>query len=182
MAVLNEIAERRSVRRFAPSPVSDEQILEILGAARLAPSSRNTQPWRFLVVRDEETKKRIVAADHGQSWMLEAPVFIVCLTDIRTSISEEEMRCPEDNRGSEALLCMVKDTGTAVGYMLLQIQHMGLAACWTGWFEQKDMRRAAGLPDNMFVSAVVPVGYPAEAPEARPRKAVEELAQFEKWE
>lgn len=182
MAVMNEIKERRSVRRFSPAPVSDAQIREILEASRLAPSSRNSQPWRFLVVRDEETKKRIVAADHDQSWMLEAPVFIVCLVDIRTSISEEEMRCPEDNRGSADMLRMVKDSGTAIGYMLLQIQHMGLAACWTGWFEQKDMRRAAGLPDNMFVSAVVPVGYPAEAPEARPRRSLDELVRFEKWE
>ncbi len=182
MDILKEIADRRSVRKFRTSPVSDEDIRAILEAGRLAPSGNNTQPWRFLVVRDEETRKRIVEADMNQKWMLDAPVLIVCMGDIRTRIKEEVMRCPDEDMGNPDLRRIVRDSAIAIGYMLLEIEHLGLSSCWTGAYEQKAMREAAGLPEYMYVSGVLPIGYGEEVPAARPKKAIEDIVRFEKWE
>ena len=81
MKVLDAIVSRRSVRKYKTDPVSDEQVTTLLESARFAPSGSNRQPWQFIVVRSAAKKQRIVEASHNQDWMLNAPVFIVCVAD-----------------------------------------------------------------------------------------------------
>ena len=82
MKVLEEIRDRRSIRKYLNKEISQEDILTVLEAARLAPSGSNTQPWRFVVVTSQDTKERIAQADYNQKWMADAPVFIVCVADL----------------------------------------------------------------------------------------------------
>jgi nitroreductase len=85
-SMIEAVRTRRSVRKFTARDVEQGVILQLLESARLAPSGHNTQPWRFIVVRSPEAKRALAKAAHGQSWMEAAPVFIVCVADIRCRI------------------------------------------------------------------------------------------------
>lgn len=176
MSLMKEILERRSVRQYLPEDVTQEQVLEILEAARLSLSGSNTQPWRFMIVRDQARKEAIVKADHEQEWMMQAPVFIACLADMKSR--QNEYPVPEDTTetgDSNVIKLVIRDTAIAVSFMILQAQHMGLSTCWTGWYDQKEMRGALGISDNYYVSGILTVGYGAETPQQRPRLSMEEI-------
>lgn len=175
MSILQEIAERRSIRRYQDRDVDDALIREILEAGRLAPSGSNTQPWRFLVVRDPALKQAIAAVDHAQDWMLSAPVFLVCLADIGSRADEPDAYDLDEQSADNDVKLIIRDNAIAVGYMLLQAQHLGLGTCWTGWYDQRAMREALGLPGRYYVSGVVTLGYADQAPKPRPRIPLDEL-------
>ncbi len=176
MSIMKEIAERRSVRRYLDKDVTKEQVMEILEAGRLSLSGSNTQPWRFMVIRDKARKMPIVKADHDQQWMMEAPVFIACLADMKSRPAEYDV--PEDTTetgASNLIKIVIRDTAIAVSFMILQAQHMGLNTCWTGWFDQREMRTALGISDDYYVSGILTVGYGAESPEQRPRLSMDDI-------
>lgn len=157
MEILPVIKSRRSVRNYLDKDITGEQIRLLLEAAYLAPSGSNKQPWDFLVVRSREMKERICEADHNQKWMLEAPVFIVCIGD-------------EKYRGDGDMERVIRDSAIATEHILLQAEYMGLATCWTGWYEQEEMRKVLGLDEHCYVIGVITVGYAAQQPAARPRR------------
>ncbi len=78
MDVCEAIGKRRSIRKFKPDPIPEEKIRLLLESARLAPSGTNTQPWRFIVVKDDNTKKKLQEAAHNQRHVRRAPVVIAC--------------------------------------------------------------------------------------------------------
>lgn len=160
MNILPEIANRRSVRKYNDRDVTDEQIAALIESARLAPSGSNKQPWDFLVIRSKELREKISAIDHDQKWMLTAPVFIVCIGN-------------ERYRGDGDMERVIRDSAIATEHILLQAEHMGLATCWTGWYDQQEMRELLGLDDCCYVIGVVTVGYSDEKPAARPRRKIE---------
>ena len=84
--MLKQIESRRSIRKYTDKPVEDEKLMCLLESARLAPSGSNTQPWHFILVRSEETKRKLAQVSHQQEWMLSAPVFIVCVADISSRL------------------------------------------------------------------------------------------------
>ena len=92
MQLLKEIQNRRSTRKYNNKEISQEDILIVLEAARLAPSGSNTQPQRFIVVTSQDTKRKLVQADHNQEWMMSAPVFIVCVADISCRIVDDYIK------------------------------------------------------------------------------------------
>ena len=83
MDIREAIQKRRSIRRFKPDPVSDDLIQQILESARLAPSGSNTQPWRFIVIKDAETRQKLQTASYNQRHVGQAPVIIACCADIK---------------------------------------------------------------------------------------------------
>ena len=87
--MINEILTRKSTRKYNNKPIEDEKIIQLVESARLAPSGSNTQPWNFIIVTSEDIKEKIVKADNNQMWMESAPVFIVCIADIRCRIKDE---------------------------------------------------------------------------------------------
>lgn len=178
--MLSPIKTRRSVRKYTDQPVGDELLLELLEAARLAPSGNNTQPWRFIIVRDPETKGALAKADHDQKWMEAAPVFIVAVADISCRIKEPGLFLDEES-SPFALKQIIRDTAIAVDHLTLEIENAGLATCWTAWFKQKDVRPLLAIPEDKFVVAILPVGYPGETPPARPRRPMEEIVMYERW-
>ena len=80
--VLEAIHNRRSVRLFKPEQISRGELEAIVDAGLWAPSSHNTQPWHFIVVKSDETRQKIADVSHNQQWMNSAPVFIACVADI----------------------------------------------------------------------------------------------------
>lgn len=180
--MIKEIEIRRSIRRYIDKPVENEKITEILETARLAPSGNNTQPWRFIVVKSEEMKEKISTASNNQKWMLTAPVFIVCIADVRSRIKEDVEVYLDDNSPQDEVKRIIRDTSIAVGYMLLQANNLGLGVCWVADFTQEEIRPVLNIPSDKYVVGVITVGYADENPKARPRKNLEDLVRYECWE
>jgi nitroreductase len=178
--MIKEIEMRRSIRKYSEKPVEDNQIKALLESARLAPSGNNTQPWNYIIVKSEEMRQKVVEASHNQKWMLTAPVFIVCVADIRCRIKEEDVYL-DDNSPQDELKRIIRDTSISVGYILLEANNLGLGVCWVAEFTQEEIRPVLNIPTDKYVVGVITVGYPNENPKARPRKKLEDMIHYECW-
>ncbi|MBU5437262.1 nitroreductase family protein [Tissierella sp. MSJ-40] len=179
--MLHQIEFRRSIRKYKEKPVEEEKILQLLESARLAPSGSNTQPWNFIVVKSEETREKLAKATHNQKWMMMAPVFIVCVADIRCRINDEKEINLDENSPEWELKQIIRDTAIATEHIVLEAENLGLSTCWTAWFTQNEIRPILSIPNDKFVCCVLTVGYADEEPKQRPRKKLEEIVRYEKW-
>jgi nitroreductase len=179
--MLNEIRTRRSIRKYTDQPVSAEMVTQLLESARLAPSGSNTQPWHFIVVRSEDTRRKLAEVSHKQDWMTTAPVHIVCVADIRVRIGGNEAVSVDESSSQFELKQIIRDTAIAAEHMVLEAESMGLSTCWVAWFDQKEIRPVLDIPSDKFVLCILTVGYPGEKPKARPRKQLETIVHYEKW-
>lgn len=179
--MLNEIRTRRSIRKYTDQPVTGEMVAQLLESARLAPSGSNTQPWHFIVVRSEDTRRKLSEVSHKQEWMTSAPVHIVCVADIRVRIGGDEGISVDENSPQFELKQIIRDTAIAVDHVVLEAESMGLSTCWVAWFDQKDIRPVLNIPSDKFVLCILTVGYSDEKPNARPRKQLETIVHYEKW-
>ncbi len=182
MSIFEAIQGRRSIRTYTNQAVPATVIEEILEAARLAPSGSNTQPWRFIVVRSDEARARIVQACHNQQWMNQAPVHIVCIADVQAQYPEaRELRIDEQSPQPEVKR-VIRCTAIAIEHIVLQAQALGLSTCWVAWFTQSEIRPVLGIPEDKYVVAVITVGHSDEHPASRPRKAMHEIVRYESWD
>lgn len=166
MPLMETIRGRRSIRRYRPDPVPREKLDAILEAARLAPSWKNQQCWRFIVVTDEAKRRAITK----RGWTAEAPVIIVGCAH------------PGLSGGNAGQQYYMLDMGIAMEHMVLAAAEQGLGTCWIGGqFDEDTVKAELGVPDGVRVVALLPVGYPAENPGPKQRKPVEEIVSQEKW-
>ena len=179
--MLEPILDRRSIRKYTDEPVPDAAVEQILEAARLAPSGNNTQPWRFLVVRDAATRRAIAEASHRQAWMTTAPVHVVCTADIRCRIPDYDGPPLDDDSPLPELKKVIRDAAIGVEHLVLEATALGLGTCWVAWFTQPEIRAALDIPGDQYVVAVITVGHAAESPEPRPRRSLAELVRAERW-
>ncbi len=179
--MLEQIENRRSIRKYLDKKVEKEKLDQILESARLAPSGSNTQPWTFIIIESEETKEKLSIADHHQNWMIAAPIFIVCVADIRCRISLDTKVRLDENSSEPELKQIIRDTAIAMEHILLEAEYLGLATCWTAWFEQDAIRPILNIPDDKYVCGIITLGYGDEAPKQRPRKALQDIIRYEKW-
>ncbi len=179
--MLKQIENRRSIRKYLNKKVEKEKLDQLLESARLAPSGSNTQPWTFIIIESEDTKEKLSIADHHQRWMMTAPLFIVCVADIRCRIPIGTKVRLDENSSEPELKQIIRDTAIAMEHILLEAEHLGLAACWTAWFEQDAVRPILNIPDDKYVCGIITLGYGDETPTQRPRKAMEEIVRYEKW-
>ena len=204
LTVWEAIKKRRSIRKFLPDDVSEEMIEQMLEAARLAPSATNHQPWRFMVVRDKEVKKELCRIRGGQRFIEEAPVVIVCFTDLERysqeakrqrwkefldsgvaatlsgqsadrELREARLALPTPPR-EELLVPAISNTFIAIDHLVLMATALGLGTCWVGVSNAVELNRLFGISDNLVPVVLVPVGYPdGEIPPQRPRVDREEI-------
>ncbi|MBM4084275.1 MAG: nitroreductase [Planctomycetes bacterium] len=169
MDVMEAIRTRRSIRAYLDKPVEEEKLKRVLEAARLAPSAKNMQEWKFIVVRDPATRQKLVEAAKGQKFVGEAPVVIAaCGTK-----PDYVMSCGQ--------LSHTVDVSIAVTHMCLQAVAEGLGTCWLGAFYEDQAKKILGVPDGVRIVALLPLGYPKESPAARPRKALGEIVCYDRW-
>ena len=172
MDIYEAIKERTSVRAFRQEEIEEKKIERLLEAARLAPSGKNGQPWTFIVVRSEETRKKLVPACKNQAFVGEAPVVIVA--------------CGHEERAYQKMggdwNSTPVDIGIALEHLMLAAAAEGLGTCWIGAFIEADVRKILGIPEDVKVVALTPVGYPAAEKTHRPRKSLDEITMHEKWE
>jgi nitroreductase len=151
--VFEAIKERRSIRTFTDKNISEEDVKRLLEAARWAPSAGNTQPLELVVVKSNETKRKLSKAALNQTFIQKAPVVIVVCADVTRSSRSY------GNRGEQ--LYSIQDTAAATQNILLAAQELGLATCWIGAFIEKEVGKAVNAPKKVKPVAIIPVGYSA---------------------
>jgi nitroreductase len=188
---------RRSIRKYKSEAVPEEHIMAMIEAARLAPSGGNAQPWRFKIVRDEAARVRLAEAAYGQKFIARAPIVIVCCADIdgylNGTISGARELGASGALEERMVNLLVERAGTlrespgqigpkvaanvaiAVEHMVLRALDFGLGTCWVRAFEEPKVKDIFGLGEDIYVVALLPVGYPAEAPAPRKRLAINEI-------
>lgn len=179
--MLEEIRRRRSIRKYIDKAVEDEKIIELIESARLAPSGSNTQPGHFIVVKSDLTRQRLAEVSHNQKWMLSAPVFIVCIADIRSRIKEGVELSLNENSPEQELKQIIRDTSIAVEHLVLCAENLGIGTCWVAWFTQQEIRPILNIPSDKYVVSIITVGYSNESPKASPRKNLEDILHYENW-
>lgn len=158
------------MRAFLDTPVDPAVLRQLMEKVRLAPSARNVQEWRFVVVTDAESRARIAEAAGGQRFVGAAPVVVVACakTDRRL------MSC-----GHPAFLI---DVAIAVDHLTLAAVEMGLGTCWIGAFDPAKVRAALGIPQEIEVIQLMPLGYPEDpSPQAKRRLDYAEIVHEERW-
>ena len=175
------IEKRRSIRKYLNQPVEDERIKQLLELARLAPSGSNTQPWQFIVVKSDSTRQKLAEVSHQQQWMMSAPVFIVCVADIRSRIKDDPDLMVDETSPQPELKQIIRDTSIAIDHILLGAVALGLGSCWVAWFDQAEIRPVLKIPGDKYVVGIITLGYPGETPAARPRKKLDEIIHYEQW-
>lgn len=169
MDVFEAIRGRRSFRSYTDTKVEEEKIQKILDAGRLAPSAKNRQEWKFIVVTDARKRQSLAQAANGQTFVGQAPVVLVaCATETRAV-----MPCGQP--------AYTVDTSIAFAFMLLQAFELGLGTCWIGAFREEEVKKILDIPPDVRVVAMSPLGYPSHPLPARPRKSLEEIVRFESF-
>jgi nitroreductase len=170
MTVQEAIRTRKSVREFTNAPVEKDKLDRVLEAARLAPSARNLQEWRILVVTDADRRAALIEAAGGQSFVGKAPVVLICCAET----DHHRMHC--------GLKSYPIDVAIAIDHMTLAAVEEGLGTCWIGKFDPAAVRAVCNIPDEIEVVQLLPLGYPADpAPAGKKRKTIEEFVHYEKW-
>lgn len=173
MELMRVIEDRRSIRRFRSDPVEEEKLRAVLEAARLAPSWKNGQCWRFIVVTNEEGRRAIAdclpPTNPGRAALVQAPVNVVLCAD------------PAESEEWEGKAYYLVDAAIAMEHLILAAASLGLGTCWQGLIYEGKLRQALGIPPSVRVVAVTPLGYPDEAPKPRRRKALAEIVYRERW-
>jgi len=168
------VATRRSVRSYASREVADAVVEKVLDTARLAPSGNNRQPWRFIVVRNAATRQALVPLCHNQAFIAEAPVVVVaCAVDIKRNYG-----------GYMGWGSVLVDVAIAVDHLTLAARAEGLGTCWIGAFDNAGVKKLLGIPDDVNVVALTPLGYPASKTAfsaQTSRVSLSEIVMKERW-
>ncbi|HYC19786.1 MAG TPA: nitroreductase family protein [Candidatus Bathyarchaeia archaeon] len=170
----------------------------LIDAARLAPSGSNAQPWRFKIVTDEAKRVKLAEAAYGQSFVAQAPLVLVCCADIQgyftgtaSGIQDLEKagavetslvrRIRERAEGlrtmkvEEVIPRIVLNVGIAVEHIALRALDFGLGSCWVRMIDEQKIKDIFRWGNAMHVVALLPLGYPDEAPSPRTRRSIEEI-------
>jgi len=198
MEVFEAIEKRRSIRKYKDDPIPEDLMNRLLEAARLAPSSSNTQSWKFKVITDLETRKKLKGLALGQKFVEEAPAVIACCVDfnafgergkevlklvlsgaVRPSVSQI-MQTVRRGKGAgsdteRVVVNGVINVSIATEHIALAATDLGLGTCWIRAFDADGVEELLALPDGVRVLCLMSVGYPANEPPPRPRVPLEEI-------
>ena len=171
-AVINEMLHVRQIRQYHPEPVPDELVHELLEVARWSGSSRNTQPWHFIVITDKEQLKKVSDVRTTINWVAGAPLAIAIVLDGKNPINETF----DEGRVTERLMIAARLLGLGSG---------------TAWFgdasQQAEAKAALGIPDEKLARSVVAIGYPVTSKDHRPnpsqggRHPLSEIVSYDRY-
>jgi nitroreductase len=172
------IIKRKSIRKYTDKLVDDEIIKKCLEAARLAPSWTNKQCWHFIVVRDRKKIEKLSSI--ATFWLKDAPAVIVACGD------------PSKSGFKNGQHYYLVDVAIALEHLVLAATNEGLGTCWIGAFDEDNVRSLLGIPKEIKVVALTPIGFPDEEEglfsksfkmllKSGKRKALEEIMHMEKW-
>lgn len=201
MGVMDAITARHSVRAFTKEPLTEAEIHELLEAARNAPSSLNSQPWRFLVVTDPADIAWFGTSEatRAQSWLAGAAAIVVGCVDLDHYVKDSQAAAffYKENKiiegeamdGIEAYVAReaaaaeqarfgacAMNLGIAVSFAMLRAVELGLGSCWIGMLDEANIKARFGLAAGIRIVNLLAVGHPAEgAVPSRKRKSLAEI-------
>jgi nitroreductase len=165
--ILDLLKSRRSIRVYQDNPIPQDLLLQILEAGRWAPTGANLQPWHFIVVTDQETRRRVGEVARfffiKSSHVEKAPVVLVLGFDTR--------------KGKYGRY----DVTLAGGNMMTMATHLGLGTCWIGAFDEPRVKEILEIPKSIEVVGLITLGYPGEDAEVPPRVELEKIVHWEWW-
>lgn len=172
MDIFETFRKRKSVRSYIATPVSDEILVRIMDAARLAPSAGNAQPWHFIIVQDKEKRTRIAKGCRYGKFLSESPVVIIGCGNKKASPRHYSV-----------------DTSIALEHIVLAATALGLGTCWIGMFDEGEIRDMVNLPEQFEIVALLALGYKREKRDLwakilhaiRPRKKLREILSQEAY-
>jgi nitroreductase len=170
MDVYQAIASRRSVRRFTGEKIDESTLNRILDAGRRAPSARNRQKWKFVVVADDKLKQALATDVAEQPWIAKAAVVIAVV-----STEAYTMHC--------GVPAGCVDCAIAIDHMTLAAVAEGLGSCWIGHFDQDACKRLLNVPETCEVVELLPIGRPAgdAAASEQSRKSLQEVVSYDRF-
>jgi len=200
MDVFDAIRKRRSIRSYKPDSIPDDVLDRLLNALRLAPSGGNRQPYKFIVVRDSDTKAQLATAcrwnpgaPNGQKFVAEAPVMIVACASERDALARyrrddkvflvfgKDVPAEISREGDLYHNLMDIDLAIAVDHLVLAATAEGLGTCWVAALDEQAVKELFSVPNDMRVPVVMAIGYATSWPEARPRRQLEEIVCYERY-
>jgi len=191
MELMEAIKGRRSIRKYRTEPVSEEALQTVLEAARWAPSWSNTQCWRLVVVRDKETKSKLADTLKGikasrtnpaDEAVRTAPVVIALCAELGVTGYHRDESGENKLATDKGESWFMFDVALAAQNMSLAAHSLGLGTVHTGLLDAAEAARIVGLPENVVLVELLPLGLPDEQPAARPRKEINEFVFLEKYQ
>jgi nitroreductase len=168
MAVLDAIRKRYSCRSYQDKSIEQDKLDCILEAARLAPSARNTQDWRFVVVTDKAIKSKVAGTTNRPEVFEKAGAIIAACSN-----SDYVMRC------GQAIGPI--DVAIALEHISLQAADLGLGTCWIGSFDAGKVRQILTIPEDVAIIELMAVGYPADSKPEPKREPIEQIVCYDTW-
>jgi nitroreductase len=162
MDVFEAFDRRRTTRRYKAEELPRKDLLRLLEAARHAPSGMNAQPWELVAVTAPEGKKALVPACNGQEFVGSCSAVIAGVDDPKAKWQRV-------------------DLALAMEHIVLAATDLGLGTCYIGAFSQEKVKKLLGVPEGRQVVMLLTVGYPAEKPQAQPKKPLDKLVHWEKY-
>jgi nitroreductase len=165
MSIVDVVLNRRSIRSYEPKEIPKDVLDKILEAGRQAPSAANKQPWHFIVLTDSEIKKELSKGMFNR-FIKDAPVTVVGCA----------------HKDIIARKWSIVSTTIALQNMVVAAWTMGIGSCWVGDFNEEKIKKLLNIPESWNIVALVSFGYPAEKPQPRKKKTIEEIVSFNKFE
>jgi len=176
MSVLDSIRMRRSIREYLSEEMPADVKGRLLESLRFAPSACNYQPWRFILIADAQRRKQVAEACEKQMWMADAPLIVA-----GCGVPQEAYKEMGGYGNSTEI-----DVAIALDHLTLVAAEEGLGTCWIGAFDEKAVRQILGVPEDVRIVALTPVGYPADKGAlktrmSKKRKEPSEIFADERW-
>lgn len=163
------IGKRYSVRAYQSRPIEDDDLEQVLEAARLAPTAANRQPFQLIVIHTEGREKELNHI-YAPDWFVQAPIVIAAVGVPGKGWTRS------DGKGYTDV-----DVAIAMDHLILAAANLGLGTCWVGAFSAEAAREVLGLPDSVEPIAFTPLGYAADKLGPKQRKPLTDLVRYEKW-
>jgi nitroreductase len=184
---------RRSIRKYKSEPVPDKYLLQLIEAARLAPSALNLQPWRYVIIKENAVIKKI-AKYSPNSFIADSPALIICCLDPKAfysipdvlkkaidsgeaSFSTEYESLPKRDSRDEAFINTLLHLNAGISFenILLKAADLGLGACWIGMLDADSIKKLVDIDERYIVPALISIGYPDQQPSEKPKLPVGQL-------
>lgn len=173
MEIMDAILHRRSVRKYKSDEITDNLLDQVLEAARWAPSWGNSQCWEFIIVKDKEIKAKLkdtlTPNNPARDAVIQSPIVIVACA--KRGLAGYKKCEPITDKGDWFMF----DVALALHNITLVAHSLGLGTVHIGAFDAKKVKEIIGVPDGVEVVELMPIGYPDEQPDPKPRK---ELSNF----
>jgi nitroreductase len=169
MNIMELIKKRKSVRSYLDKEVEDEKLNIVLEAGRLAPSAWNLQEWRYIIVQNPNTKKKIAGVSGGQKFVGDAPIIIVAC-----AIEGRIMGCGQ--------ISYPIDIAISLDHMTLAAVELDLGTCWIGRYDEDKVKKILNIPEKIRVVELMLLGYPRDPSlSEKDRLPLNKIIRYEKW-